>query len=412
MTARPVARLRRSRGRRPQIGLHVSSHDVSAVAVQLGRMVWSARESQVDSDVERAVRLVLGRIPAFIREQRPDAVLSVGPAASQLRRLEGLPATESPELLKAAVASSSSRFFVSVEEALATGAVVSLESGQWVASMDRDVLGAVQHACIVMGMRLKAAVPLAALLAQQGGAGTFAWREADLAWLGERREGRLHSLRRVPASHPDALKLVGIARPAASDTTEGDDGPSAALWAASASLPLAFDCLGGSAASRSIRAPMLVLAAALLCAVLAPFVIAKSDTARNREELRMLEDSLRRTRAHGERAERATALARLSSSFSAEQRSVLVLLAGLGDALSDATALTSLRVDSAAVTISMLTPQTASALDEIQQVPGLGELTIVGSLAPEQIDEMRYERLTVRAVFADSLQSRNSRERP
>ncbi|MGH7620914.1 MAG: hypothetical protein ACREMU_01110, partial [Gemmatimonadaceae bacterium] len=94
------------------IGLSVGSDHLRAVGVRAGEVRWTL-EAERSADGDLAAEIVsLLRHATLPRWTRPVVAAAIGPAASQTKRLTGLPALADVAALRAVVRESASRFFL------------------------------------------------------------------------------------------------------------------------------------------------------------------------------------------------------------------------------------------------------------------------------------------------------------
>ena len=94
------------------IGLGIASDNLRAVGVRGAAVVWAVEaERRSDEDLSAAIVQLLQHA-TLPRWPRPVVVAAIGPAASQTKRIVGLPVTADVMTMNAIIREGSSRFFL------------------------------------------------------------------------------------------------------------------------------------------------------------------------------------------------------------------------------------------------------------------------------------------------------------
>ena len=139
-----------------RIGLGIASDRVRAVGARGGDVLW-AIEGGRSADGELAGDIVtLLRHAALPRWPRSVVVGAIGPAASQTKRLTGLPTMAGETALRSIVREGAPRFFLRNGIPLVTSGVRVEEPGSlWAVAFDVPEVRAVESACRTLGVRLR-----------------------------------------------------------------------------------------------------------------------------------------------------------------------------------------------------------------------------------------------------------------
>ena len=119
----------------PRIGVGVGADALRLVYVRRGRVRWSGEMDFEGADtLERALPELLRQSP-LPRWPRPVVTVAVGPFATQLKRVTGLPPLSDPRLTASLIRENQSRFFMRNGQPLLTTGVRTIEDGAaWVGS--------------------------------------------------------------------------------------------------------------------------------------------------------------------------------------------------------------------------------------------------------------------------------------
>jgi hypothetical protein len=372
------------------IGFGIGVNSIRAIYLRNERVIW-AKEMIVDPAQPMAETLdaLLGAIPRRVGLP-PRVVAAIGPSRSQLRHLEGLPAVGDTGLLAALIAQNPARFFVQSGDMLCTTGVSLLDDGSvWAGAMSRAVVEEVSASCRRHGMRLRAALPTAAVLSHVHREGTAVWRDGTISLEVVSRDGILLSCRRVRVDpSPDPSDASG--QLAAVDATELDAGRFADALGAGDALgsPLSYRPLprphGEGVSRRHLAIAAFVCVTGIVFGLAAPIWAAVRTEREGRAQLAGL--SVRAREAVRTEAVLALSSARLRelSTFERSSRSMTLALAALTQAIPAPSMLTSLRVDDAGGTLVALTPTASGMLEALHDLEEISAPRIVGAVTPER----------------------------
>jgi hypothetical protein len=386
-----------------RFGLGVASDSTRAVLLRRGTIIWRDEERcrGDESPVDTIPRL-LGRAPLGC-VGRPRVVAAIGPAWVQLRRLAGLPANGvDRDILSATVSANAGRYFLGSGVAQRTPALIAEGGWWWGAAFEEPTVAAVSEACRRAGCRLEGCVPSAWVVREAGGEGTHRWRDGEILIELTIRRAALRLVRRV--------KLEESPPPCASapptpEIPRAADATAAARAEPLTSMFLRVDHRG----SRRRRARVLLAGWTIACAgacLLAPALGAVHARRSAEARLAVVEtnaDEVRRvSRELSEVSETLDHVARFANS----RRSMLGLLADLGQVLPESTAIASLRVDSAGGTLIALSASGADMVPALAESSSLDGPQLVGAITPDVAGEPRLQRLTLRFRWRRGVVSR------
>jgi hypothetical protein len=383
------------------LGLGVGTDRIRAVVLRGGRIV-AASEAEVGpgADLAAAVAELLAgvRLP---RLPRPRAVVALGPALAQTRRISGLPPLDDPRLLGQVVREGAGKFFLRAAGPLATTGVRVVEPGTvWAAALDERTVREVEAGCRAAGVRVDRFVPAVAVLGRGLRGEQVLWADGGAVAEVRLADGELHAVRRLPAAQlPDAPDLAPV--PALARL--GEQGWRFADAYGAASLPgyepLVLRPSGGGAGqvpAWRLAAAAAALAAALLYAAVAPALRAMRAQDEAAGRIAAVQDR-RRAAAETERAlARVTGALAEAAAFDAGRYSPTLLLADVTAALPPGSALIAFRADTAAGTVVALAPRAAAVVQPLAGVPGVVAPEIVGPVTREALAGRELERVTVR----------------
>lgn len=331
-----------------RIGLAVDDTCVRAALVRGHTVRWRHEVPLDGGDLRSAVQRILHAAPRQRFARRRAAVL-LGPAYSQLRRLEGLPPLPNRKLVTQLVRENTNAFFLHTAPSFAIPEIhVTGVGTRWGVALDRSAV--------------------------------------DDAVAGAAAAGY-------------AVVAIATSRTAPWQQTIDD----AALAAASLTThsPFAWRASGGEARSRFVRraqiaAGTLVVAAAATAAVIAPTVRvvtyergAQAEIAR----LRSVELQATHTISH---LRSVSQFLDAAASFELERGHVTRLLGDLSEALPESTAIVTMRVDSVEGSFVAIAPHVMDVLPELAGIHEMLGARIAGSVTRETFAGARVERATFR----------------
>lgn len=385
-----------------RLGLGIGRSDVRAMIVRDGRAVWRGSRP-IDGSQELADVLVdlLGGAPLG-RVIKLRVVAALGPALTQVKRLNGLPAVTDRAMASLIVRGNVGRFFLRNGVPLTTTDSYRSNGVWWGAVMETPAVLAVEEACRRLRLRLDGCVPTVAALAQLARDGCVSWRDGALvtsvtmqrgAWVDVRREGPLNVSERVS---PALARL------------SSDSLPFADAYAATCCTlrsPLLLRPSGRYVIRRATLRLALAGSAFLAIggALLSPGIAASRHLARDTPRLNALRDRNAGSAQMFSELNSATAGLDEISRFTNGRRSMVLLLGALAEALPESSAIVTLRIDSAAGSMTLLSTSAASAIPSLAEVEEILEPRIFGAVTREAIGHAQLQRIAVRFGFPRSV---------
>ena len=391
-----------------RIGLGIASDRVRAVGARDGDVLW-AIEGERSADGELADDIVtLLRHAALPHWPRPVVVAAIGPAASQTKRLTGLPTMAGDTALRSIVRESTPRFFLRNGISLVTSGVRVEEPGSlWAVAFDVPEVRAIESACRTLGVRLRMIVPsiVALPLALEGG--STEWSDGEVRCEVAFAGGKMRSTRRLSPQMYDHLDNAIAPTVVASLRTLGEEAWRYADAYGATQVrddePLALRPSTGELSDGTTKRGVRIAAAALLLtlitAIATPVVARAVESRRITKELATI--APRSRRAELEEVDLARMSAALSevARFDASRRSMVGLLAQLTRAMPEGSVLVTVRIDSAGGIVALMTPRASSALAALDSVAHVRAPQILGPVTKELVGARELERVTVQFRF-------------
>lgn len=383
-----------------RLGLGIGTDAVRAVLARDGRVVWTQSRAVNQADNLAEVIAETIRSAPLRRFPRTPAIAALGPTLVQVKRLAGVTASARGPVVSQLVRSNVSRFFLRNGIPLAVAAPYRNVGGWWGAAVDAPAVDSLETAFSNGAILFEGCVPSLTAIASITplGEGSVELADGPVRARLHIRKGCWAEIRR---EHADG---TGEAAAAAAITARHGldprfaDALSAAL--SSPRSPLFLRTSRSRVTRRQFRAVRTCLSvgafASVVAAFTAPGVAATRQAGRDAAKL----DALRGTLAAW-----SPALAALRQTtfalneigrFSSERQSVALLLGAVSEALPDSTAIVNLRVDSAEVTITLLSLTAAAVVPRLASVPRILEPRIVGAVTRETVGSRQLQRVTVR----------------
>jgi hypothetical protein len=268
--------------------------------------------------------------------------VGVSAGHAYIKTIHSLPSTSDARTLGRIIAASPSRFFVlQPGTATVTGVRILEDGAARAAIVNNDVVAALQAACSKRGLSLARVVP------------------GEIA---------LSSLTDDELLDPCALGLGAIRL----DRRE----------------PIVIRPRRGSMPERAVGVPRLALAAAVaftavILALALPTLVQRLHASTARQEIATLGPARARALSGERRLSEAAQMLAATSEFERGRTSVTWLLRQLVNALPANAAIVSLRMDSAAVTLSALANHATEVVRGIQDMPGASSVEMIGPITYE-----------------------------
>ena len=392
-----------------RLGLAVARHEVRGVVVSDGEIVWrAARGVAPDEPLSEAIVAVLADAPARRTWPRTRVVATIGPSASQVKELTGLPDIHDRRVVSQLVAANPSRFFLRPAGAVVAGPVWHTQNAWWAAIFDGATIASIELAAQKLGIHLEACVPAPTAVARAHRNGLVICEDGDARVGVTVRDGQWISVRRAVADAPPAAPHNALAKLGHEHARYADAYGAACCNRRS---PLALRREKRRDSSRRLRRPAVIAAGivTLLAAFSARGALAARQIAASEERLKAL-------RAGG--VEWATTAARLQETnatidqiarFADARISTVQLLASITAALPESTAVVSLRVDSISASIVLISASAAAVIPRLAAIPGIADVRASGTLTREIVAGARLQRIAVRFRIGRNAPRRNGR---
>ena len=387
-------------------GLGVASDRVRIVAVARRKVVWAREVERVaGQSIQQAVIALISSAP-LRRLPKPRVNVAIGPAASQLRYVEGLPPITDARVIGEIVQRGVARFlFQRGGPTVITGVRVTKPGAAWVGTVDETLAREVVGACGAAGIIVNLVLPAVAAVWRGAAGNHVVWRDGDIvAELRLTEQGLEHSRRRsVRGSGEEPLRPVPVAELA----SLGD-----AAWAYADAYGAAVVrhesfALPGRALAGRPRTPSrrltLAFTTCIVCLASAAFlptiVVARSAT-RAAARVSQLGKARRETaRLQQDHVVLAEALTEVSA-FASSRRSPTLLLAALADELPEDAVLVAFQLDSTGGSIVGAGPRASEIMNALERVPGIVSPQIAGAITREVVGSQELERVNVRFSLA------------
>jgi hypothetical protein len=391
------------------IGLSVGSDHLRAVGVRAGEVRWTLEaERSAEGDLASEIVTLLGHA-TLPRWPRPVVAVAIGPAASQTKRLTGLPTIADVTALRAVVRESASRFFLRNGVPLVVSGVLVTEPGMaWAAAFEEPIVQAVETACRTLSLRVRLIAPTVVALARgledaeriewDDGAVRAELTIAGRAMTATRRVSNIVDHENPPSTH--VPRVVDALRVLSDGGWRFADAYGATQLPSDESLALRAMCdLDAGVSRRSIRVAAAGLCIATMAAIVAPGISSAVQNHRTGREVAALGARRRDAdRAERDLARMDAALAEVAA-FDASRRSPTMLLASLAHALPETTVLVTVRIDSTGATIAILAPRAAAALAAVDSMAQVTSPEIIGPVTKEVVGTRELERATMHIRF-------------
>lgn len=380
------------------IGLALDSTSVRAVAVR-GETIVAAVESEIGHDESsgHAIASLLAQLP-ISRWSVPTVYAVVGPASAQVKNLMGIPSVSDSRLQDRMIGESAGRLFLRNGIPLVTASSTEIGGALWGAAIDEPAVRAIESACRQFRFRMGAIAPAVATLVAALDDERIVWRDGDVAAEIIRGAFGIESVRRLPA---DTVEIQQEYRPVAQlASLSGDAWRFADAYGAALAGHRKWLAIGDEAAVHRRSQRRLTAAAAFATVMLGAALIAPGLAATFAH--RRLERSLvplaplvaESARQEGVLADVSGALNQVTR-FGNSRPDVTGLLAALATNLPPRTAITSLKVDSRALTITVIGASVADAVTALAKVPTMRNASIVGAITRETAGVEELERATI-----------------
>jgi hypothetical protein len=390
-----------------RLGLGIGKTTVRAVLVRDTKPVWKAARSFGEmAELTDVVHDLLASAPRG-RFRRVPVVVALGPARSQVKRLDRLPTVSTRSVASQIVRGNVGRFFLRNGVPLVAPDTHRSNGAWWGAVMEAPAILAVEQACTRLNAHLEGCLPTAAAFAQVVGDGSIAWHDGDSgcsvlvsrhAWVNIRRDAPGDAAGATPV----AFRTLGA------DGMEFADAYAAACCSRGGALILP-PAARHAARRRILRGALLSLSVmSLLAALFATGLAATRQIRHDEPRLSELRDSTRKWSSTLQELAAATAALNEIERFAGSRRSMTQFLGDLADALPDSTAMVTLRVDSAGGSMTVLSRAAATVIPRLATIADIAESRISGAVTREVVEGVQLQRVAVRFASPRAKTSKSS----
>jgi hypothetical protein len=387
-----------------QIGLALARDAVRAVAIWRDRIVWAA-EAPLEPGAALPATIASLLQPAPVRRfPRPIVSAAVGPHASQVRLVAGLPDVQDPMTLAAIIRQNVGAFFLKNGVPLLTTGTLPVRPGVALAgAIEEPCVAAVRELCSARRWRLRFIAPTPVALGGAFQDPSFTWTDGAVVVEVTQADGTIGSVRTRPvcAAEPAAIapRLVSPLTVLGDGALRYADAYGAAVLAARPALTL--DALGSGAWTRSevlrrCLLPTSILTVAIVSLALSPLAAFRAAGRSDARLSRVRPAQWRAVESASRQLDRLTAILEDVRRFSASRSATTPVLGTLARALPEGSAVLSLELGDDHGQIVAMSPSPAPVLAAIQRLPGARSVELIGPLRREGVTAREVQRVTVR----------------
>lgn len=393
-----------------RFGLALAHDSVRAVAVRGKHVVWAAEAPREEGqELQATIASLLEAAPSS-SWRRPVLSAAVGPHASQVKLLNGIPEVTDPAMLAAIVRESVGTFFLKADSPLlTTGARPIGSRSALAAAIELDSVAAIRDACRSARWRLGCIAPTAVVLPMALETELIVWRDGSIVLEIGSSGQALESVRTRPfdALNPPAVQDVpapGLA--ALGDKAAGfADAYGAAVLDLRETLALDPETAGWwTEGDRRRRTRVLATVAGLgvVCLLLSPL---GATWARHRADARA--DAVRPGQwkviaSSLEQLRRVTASLEDLRRFTAARSSATRTLGALTGALPDGNILLDLEIAGDRMQMVALSLNPVELLSAVRALPESRSAEFTGALSRQAAGGGDFQRVTIRSGTAGS----------
>lgn len=391
------------------MGLALARDRVRAVLVRRGNVVWAAEAAmEADRPVEATIASLVAEapVPPF---SRPTLSAAVGPHASQVKLVAGLPEVQDLATLAAIVRESAGSFFLKDGVPLITTGVRAEGVGAaWAAAIDQPSVDAIRTVCRARRWRPGPIAPTAVVLPLALADESFTWTDGGVALDVTRSDLALASVRRRSGGAAEAVGAGPQAVPALASLGDGAARYADAYGATAlrSDEPLALHPEVGGL--RPFARPGLVLLVAVLSLALSPLA---AMWARKRAEARIAavrSEQWQAMVAGLTQLDQITRTIDEVSRFTASRSNVTVLLGDLARALPDGSVLLSFEMDGQTGKASFLALEASATLRVVRGLPQVASADLVGPVSRITMAGRELERVAIQFRLSDRMPPRDA----
>lgn len=385
-----------------RIGLGLTRDEIRAVAVRRGRIVWTGEATrEAGVPLADSVSALLRSVPAP-RFPRPILSAAVGPHASQIKLIGGLPAVSDPAILSALIRENAGSFFRKNGVHLVTQCSTSIQPGEVIAmAIDEPEVLALREVCRTLHWRFGHVAPVPVAVMTSVLNPEFTWTDAGLAIDVTRTGTTITGLRTRRIDVPETPALTLQAVPLLASLGERGIRFADAFGAATMEKPaLAAPLRGPSWDSRGllrqVRLPAAVLGFGLGILALSPLGGVWATHQAREKSADVSADQRRTILVALGRLEWVSRVLQAATRFSNDRVLATPAFSELALTLPDETMLVSLERNERQVDLVALTPNPANVLAALERLPHVHSVELVGPVRREGYSGRELQRVTVR----------------
>jgi hypothetical protein len=383
----------------------MSRDAIRAVAIRRNRIVWVAEAVlENNADLDAAVTSLLAAAP-LPRFPRPILSVAVGPHASQVRLIAGLPETQDTVIASAIIRENAASFFLKDGVTLlTTGAQPTEKTKALAAAIDEPCVNAVRRVCRTRGWQFGFIAPSAVGLARAFEDRSFVWMDGNFVVEVTHTDGNLESVRTRPlcaaestqAPHPHLTPTLATL---GENALRFADAYGVAITTTVPTLALNAQAAGlwtREHVRRRLAAPVMLLSIGIAALLLSPL---GAVWAGHRAGVRLAlvrADQLQTVVSTLGVLDRTTAMLEDVRGFANTRLSATHLLGRLARALPPGTVLMSLDLTETHCQIIALTLNPPEVLGAVGRLPGAHSVELVGPVQRETAAGHELQRVTVR----------------
>lgn len=386
-------------------GLALAHDVVRVVAVRRKQVVWAVEAPREEGqDLQETIAALLQDAPSSTW-RRSALSVAVGPHASQVKTIHGLPAVKDPALLAAIVREGTATFFLKSADPLVTTGVRSVgPQAVLAAAIELGAVSSIRDACRAARWRLGCIAPTAVVLPAGIESQPIVWKDGGVALDITHSCGLLESIRSKPfaaADRPTAEPALVPELAALGDrAARFADAFGAALLDSREPLTLDAEAAGWwSSADHRRRSRAWAAAVGLggLCLILSPLA---ATGARHRADARIhavSPDQWKLITAALAQLNRVTASLEELRNFSNARSSAAGMLGGLAGALPDGNVIVNLEMTETQLQMVVLSRNPGELLTAVRALRGAQSAEFVGGLSRETVGGADLQRVTIRS---------------
>lgn len=390
---------------RTRVGVALSRDAIRAVAVRRNRIVWAA-EATVErgAPLEAAISSLLTKAP-LPRFPRPILNAAVGPHASQVRLVAGLPEAPGTAAAGAIIREHTASFFLKDGVPLITTNVQpTTKTEAFAAAIDGPYVDAVLRVCRARHLQLGFIAPSAVCLPRAFEDRSFVWVDDNFVVDVSHIDGSLETIRTRPLSAAGSVESTSfrLAPPLSALGNNASRFADAYGVAATEAVPtLALDSVTAGfwsweSTRRRLTPPAVLFAAGVMAIALSPLSAVWAGQRAQVRLSRIRDDQVQTVVSTLDMLDRTTAIIGEVHGFASKRRDITNLLGALAAGLPAGTTVVSLELTDSLCQLGALSPNSADVLSAVRQIPGARSVELLGPVQHETMAGREIQRVTVR----------------